>query len=179
MSFAVLAEIPFGEPKINHVNFILVGASANQKIVRLYIPMQDSSRVNKLNKFQHFKTNHQSGFEGKLSIADVQHFFERLPQIVHHHHVAISLSADIVHMRNVYLLPNLFGFDQLGDKFWLVEKLGSLRKSAFDFEGDFRVIVEVDGEVDLSECSFSEFPFDSVVLQHDFSLLLLGHLKLW
>ena len=117
----------FGQPEVNHIYFILVGPPANEKIIRFNIPMQNSPLMDKLDELQHLQSNHDSGFKWKFAIASIQHILERLTQIVHDHHIIVSLPPDIVHLRNINFFTYFLSFDEFSDKFWLVKQLRTLR----------------------------------------------------
>lgn len=120
--------------------------------------------MDELNQLQHLKTNHYCGFEGELAIAEVEHFLQWLPQVVHDHDVIISFLTDIVDLRNVDLFTYTFVLDQLWNEFRFVKKLGSFRKGILNFQGNFWVVQNIGGEENLTEGSLPQLFLYQVVL---------------
>ena len=125
MSFIVFHDKPFGKPEVNHINLVLVGSSADQEIVGFDISMQYPSLMDKLDQLEHFESDHDAGFEGEFAVASVEHIFEGLAQVVHDHHIIISLSSDVVDLGDVDFFPDFLGLDELSDELGLVEELRS------------------------------------------------------
>ena len=62
---------PFGEPKIDHIDIMLLLSDTYEEIVRFYVSMGEVTRVNKLDPLQHLICQHQYGLEGKFAFAVV------------------------------------------------------------------------------------------------------------
>ena len=87
--------------------------------------MQNTSLVDKLNKFEHFESNHDASFEREFAIAPVEHIFKRFSQIVHDHYIIIPLSSYIVDLWDVDFFSYFLGLDELSDEFRLIKELGA------------------------------------------------------
>jgi hypothetical protein len=100
--------------------------SASEEVIWFDISMKYSSGMDKLDQLKHFQPNHDGRLQAELASTHVEHFLEGRPQIIHYHHITVTLTPNIIHLWNIYFLSYFLGFDKFRDELGLVQQLRSL-----------------------------------------------------
>lgn len=90
--------VALGEPEVDDVNDVLLRGQSDQKVVRLYVTVEEPALVNKLNALQHLDRKHQDCLQRKLASTVLVQIFERRAKEVHHEHIVVSILAVVVHL---------------------------------------------------------------------------------
>ena len=92
--------ITLGQAEIDDVDYVLLLLDAYQKVVRLYVSVEEAILVNELNPLKHLNGEHQNSLEGKLPPAVLEEVFKTGSKQIDHHHVVVSFMSKMVHLRN-------------------------------------------------------------------------------
>ena len=90
--------ITLGQAEIDDVDYVLLLLDANQKVVRLYVSVEEAILVNELNPLKHLNGEHQNSFEGKLPPAVLEEVFKTGSKQINDHHVVVSFMSKMVHL---------------------------------------------------------------------------------
>ena len=63
---------PLRQTEINNVYIVLLLADADKEVVRLYITMEEVSRMDKLDSLEHLIGQHKHCFKGEFAFAVVE-----------------------------------------------------------------------------------------------------------
>jgi len=72
--------VSLGEAKINDIDIVLLLPNPNKEIVRLYVSMQEMSRVHVLYSLDHLVSEHEHCLQAKFPLAVIEQVFKRRSQ---------------------------------------------------------------------------------------------------
>lgn len=145
-----------GQTKVDNKNLVFVLVPAHQKIVRLDVSMNDSSRVDVLDDVENLVSQDQSGFQGEFSGTSVEHIFQRGSHKVHHHDICFVFLPCIVDPWNPFCEGNDV-IMKIGVDFSLVKELRVPRVGDLSFDGHLAVGFHIYSVKNLSKGPVIDF----------------------
>ena len=117
--------------------------------------------VDVLNPANHLVCQHEHGLHGEAAGAEVEQVLQRGSEQIHDQHIVVAFLAVPADVRDSHAA--LQDFVQLR----LVEKLGMTGFDALKLHGDLLSVGDIDPQVDITETSASNLPYQSVLSTDD------------
>ena len=118
--------IPFGETKINHIDYILLFTVTNKEIVGFHISVNKVVIMNELKPLYHLISDHYCCFNGEFPFAVVEKIFQTWSKKVHNHGVVITFNTKPVNRRDTCATIKNFVDLSLIEKLWELSLYGFL-----------------------------------------------------
>lgn len=146
-----------------------MASDAHQKIVWLYVTMNEMFAMQKLQTADHLFDQHQHRFNCEMSRTKIKQIFQRRTEQIHYQHVEISFGTKVTDARNSHAARHQFV------QFVLVQQLRMTGVDAFHFDGHLFAAQNADAQVNVTETAAANFPDDPVLGRDDEFILATSH----
>ena len=88
------------QPEVDDVDLIRSFSESHQKVIRLYIAMDETFTMHVLDPGHELIRQHQHRLQAQLSVTKVEQILQARSEQIHHHDVIITLHAVPSHVRD-------------------------------------------------------------------------------